>query len=132
MKTINEIKAVTMDTICNAKSGHPGMALSSAPILYTLFNRFINANPKKSKWINRDRFILASGHASSLLYNILHLCGYKISIEDLKNFRKLNSKTTGHPEVDFEIGVECTTGPLGQGVATAVGMAIANTVPTIL
>ena len=100
MKTINEIKAVTMDTICNAKSGHPGMALSSAPILYTLYNRFINATPKKSKWINRDRFILASGHASSLLYNVLHLCGYKVSMEDLKNFRKLNSLTPGHPECD--------------------------------
>ena len=126
MKTINEIKAVTMDTICNAKSGHPGMALSSAPILYTLFNRFINANPKKSKWINRDRFILASGHASSLLYNILHLCGYKISIEDLKNFRKLNSLTPGHPECDVTDGIDATSGPLGQGIPMGVGNAIAE------
>lgn len=126
MKTINEIKAVTMDTICNAKSGHPGMALSSAPILYTLFNRFINANPKKSKWINRDRFILASGHASSLLYNILHLCGYKISMDDLKNFRKLDSLTPGHPECDITDGVDATSGPLGQGIPMGVGCAIAE------
>ena len=126
MKTISEIKAVTMDTICNAKSGHPGMALSSAPILYTLFNRFINAYPKKSKWINRDRFILASGHVSSLLYNILHLCGYNISIDDLKEFRKLNSSTPGHPECDLTDGVDVTSGPLGQGIPTAVGCAIAE------
>ncbi len=126
MRTINEIKAVTMDTICNANSGHPGMALSSAPILYTLFNRFINAYPKQSKWINRDRFILASGHASSLLYNILHLCGYKISIDDLKNFRKLNSLTPGHPECDVTDGVDATSGPLGQGIPMGVGSAIAE------
>lgn len=126
MKTINEIKAVTMDTICNAKSGHPGMALSSAPILYTLYNTFISAYPKQSKWINRDRFILASGHTSSLLYNILHLCGYKISMEDLKNFRKLNSLTPGHPECDITDGVDATSGPLGQGIPMAVGNAIAE------
>lgn len=126
MKTIDEIKTVTMDTICNAKSGHPGMALSSAPILYTLFNRFLNAYPKKSKWINRDRFILASGHASSLLYNILHLCGYKISMDDLKNFRKLNSLTPGHPECDVTDGVDATSGPLGQGIPMGVGSAIAE------
>ena len=126
MKAINEIKAVTMDTICNAKSGHPGMALSSAPILYTLYNRFITATSKKSKWINRDRFILASGHASSLLYNILHLCGYKISMEDLKNFRKLDSLTPGHPECDVTDGVDATSGPLGQGIPMGVGSAIAE------
>jgi transketolase len=126
MKTINEIKAVTMDTICNAKSGHPGMALSSAPILYTLYNRFITAYPKKSKWINRDRFVLASGHASSLLYNILHLCGYNISLDDLKSFRKLNSLTPGHPECDVTDGVDATSGPLGQGIPMGVGSAIAE------
>ena len=126
MRTINEIKSVTMDTICNAKSGHPGMALSSAPILYTLYNRFITAYPKKSKWINRDRFILASGHASSLLYNVLHLCGYKISMDDLKNFRKLNSLTPGHPECDITDGVDATSGPLGQGIPMGVGSAIAE------
>ena len=126
MKTINEIKAVTMDTICNAKSGHPGMALSSAPILYTLYNRFINAYPRKSKWINRDRFILASGHASSLLYNVLHLCGYKISMDDLKNFRKLDSLTPGHPECDVTDGVDATSGPLGQGIPMGIGSAIAE------
>jgi len=126
MKTINEIKAVTMDTICNAKSGHPGMALSSAPIIYTLYNKIINAYPKNSKWINRDRFVLASGHASSLLYNVLHLCGYKITIDDLKNFRKLDSLTPGHPEYEMTEGVDATSGPLGQGIPMAVGMAIAE------
>lgn len=126
MKTINEIKSVTMDTICNAKSGHPGMALSSASILYTLYTKFINAYPKKSSWINRDRFILASGHASSLLYNILHLCGYKISIDDLKNFRKINSITPGHPEIGVTDGVDATSGPLGQGIPMGVGSAIAE------
>lgn len=126
MKTINEIKTVTMDTICNAKSGHPGMALSSAPIMYTLYNKIINAYPKNSKWINRDRFVLASGHASSLLYNILHLCGYNISVEDLKSFRKLNSLTPGHPECDLTDGVDATSGPLGQGIPVGVGMAIAE------
>ena len=122
MKTINELKAVTMD----AKSGHPGMALSSAPIMYTLYNKIINACPKNSKWINRDRFVLASGHASSLLYNVLHLCGYNISIDDLKCFRKLNSLTPGHPESDVSDGVDATSGPLGQGIPMAVGMAIAE------
>ena len=126
MKTINEIKAVTMDTICNAKSGHPGMALSSASILYTLYNKVLNAYPKKSKWINRDRFVLASGHASSLLYNILHLCGYDIGMDDLKNFRKLNSITPGHPEINETDGVDASSGPLGQGIPMAVGMAIAE------
>lgn len=126
MRTINELKSVTMDTICNAKSGHPGMALSSAPIMYTLYNKFINAYPKNSKWINRDRFVLASGHASSLLYNVLHLCGYKISIDDLKTFRKLGSLTPGHPESDLTDGVDATSGPLGQGIPMAVGMAVAE------
>ncbi len=126
MRTINELKSVTMDTICNAKSGHPGMALSSAPIMYTLFNKLINAYPKNSKWVNRDRFVLASGHASSLLYNILHLCGYKISIDDLKHFRKLNSITPGHPECDITDGIDATSGPLGQGIPMAVGMALAE------
>ena len=126
MKTINELKSVTMDTICNAKSGHPGMALSSAPIMYTLYNKFINGYPKNSKWINRDRFVLASGHASSLLYNVLHLCGYKISMDDLKKFRKLDSITPGHPEYEMTDGVDATSGPLGQGIPTAVGMALAE------
>lgn len=126
IKTINEIKSVTMDTICNAKSGHPGMALSSAPILYTLYNKILNAYPKKSKWINRDRFVLASGHASSLLYNILHLCGYDIGMNDLENFRKINSRAPGHPEVEETDGVDASSGPLGQGIPMAIGMAIAE------
>ncbi len=126
MKMINELKSVTMDTICNAKSGHPGMALSSAPIMYTLYNKIINAYPRDSKWINRDRFVLASGHASSLLYNVLHLCGYNIGIDDLKEFRKLGSLTPGHPEVNETDGIDATSGPLGQGVPMAVGMALAE------
>ena len=126
MRTINELKSVTMDTICNAKSGHPGMALSSAPIMYTLFNKFLTATPKNSKWINRDRFVLASGHASSLLYNVLHLCGYKVSMDDLKNFRKLHSLTPGHPEFNLTDGVDATSGPLGQGIPMGIGMAFAE------
>lgn len=126
MRVIDEIKCVSMDTICNAKSGHPGMALSSAPILYALYNKTINAYCKDAKWINRDRFVLASGHASSLLYNVLHLCGYNISVSDLKQFRQLNSITPGHPEVSITDGIDASTGPLGQGIPMAVGMAIAE------
>lgn len=126
MKTINEIKSVCMETIMNAKSGHSGMALSSAPILYTLYNKVINSTPKNSKWINRDRFVLASGHICGLLYNILHLCGYKITMNDLKSFRQINSLTPGHPECDVTDGIDATSGPLGQGIPMAVGMAIAE------
>ena len=131
MKEIDKLSIATIRSLCidminKANSGHPGMALGSAPILYTLFTKHLIATPKDSKWVNRDRFVLSAGHASSLLYSLLHLCGYKISIDDLKNFRQLGSICPGHPEVTMTDGVDATSGPLGQGIATAVGMAIAE------
>jgi len=120
------IRSNCIDCINKAKSGHPGMALSSAPILYELFKDFFVATPEDPNWINRDRFILSSGHASILLYTILHLCGYKISLDDLKNFRQLGSITPGHPEVGVTPGIDGSTGPLGQGIAEAVGLAMAE------
>ncbi len=123
---INTIRMLGMDAINKANSGHPGMVLGSAPTMYTLFNHFINATPKKSNWINRDRFVLASGHASMLLYSTLHLCDYKVSIDDIKNFRQLGSLTPGHPEYKHTEGIDATSGPLGQGIAHAVGMAMAE------
>lgn len=124
--SIATIRSLCIDMINKANSGHPGMALGSAPILYTLFTKHLVATPKNSKWINRDRFVLSSGHASSLLYVMLHLCGYQITLDDLKQFRQLNSITPGHPEFGLTDGVDCTTGPLGQGLAQAVGMAMAE------
>ncbi|MCK9198154.1 MAG: transketolase [Bacilli bacterium] len=123
---INTIRILGVDAVNKAKSGHPGMVLGSAPTMFTLYSNFINANPKKSLWINRDRFILASGHASMLLYATLHLCKYNVSIDDIKNFRQLDSKTPGHPEYGHTDGVDATSGPLGQGIAHAVGMAMAE------
>lgn len=124
--SINTIRLVGNDAINKANSGHPGMVLGSASIAYTLFTRFLKATEKDSKWYNRDRFVLASGHASMLLYMNLHLCGYKISMEDIKNFRQLGSKTPGHPEYGHTDGVDATSGPLGQGIAHAVGLAMAE------
>ncbi|MDD3383252.1 MAG: transketolase [Bacilli bacterium] len=123
---INTIRILGIDAVNKAKSGHPGMVLGAAPTMFTLYSNFINAYPKKTSWINRDRFILASGHASMLLYTTLHLCGYNLSIEDIKNFRQLDSKTPGHPEYGHTDGVDVTSGPLGQGIAHAVGMAMAE------
>ena len=120
------IRSLVIDTINQANSGHPGMALGSAPILYTLFTRHLKADPTHPKWINRDRFILSAGHASSLLYVMLHLCGYGIAIDDLKKFRQLDSITPGHPEVNLTPGVDASSGPLGQGIAQAVGFAVAE------
>ena len=124
--SISAIRATVIDTINKAKSGHPGMALGSAPILYTLFTRHLVADPTEPLWFNRDRFVLSAGHASSLLYTILHVAGYKVSMEDLKGFRQLNSLTPGHPEFKHTAGVDATSGPLGQGIAQAVGMAMAE------
>jgi transketolase len=124
--SIATIRSLCIDGINKANSGHPGMALGSAPILYTLWTRHLIANPKDSKWMNRDRFILSAGHASMLLYSMLHLSGYKVSMDDLKSFRQLGSKTPGHPEYGHTDGVEATTGPLGQGIAQAVGVAMAE------
>ena len=121
------LRAMSIDGTNNAKSGHPGMPLSSAPIVYTLFTRHLIADPTHPNWINRDRFVLSAGHASILLYSILHLSGYNISIDDLKNFRKLGSKCPGHPEYGRTSGVDATAGPLGQGIGQAVGLAVAET-----
>ena len=125
--SIATIRSLCIDTVNKANSGHPGMALGSAPILYTLFTKHLVATPKDSKWVNRDRFVLSAGHASALLYSMLHLCGYKVSMDDLKSFRQLGSLCPGHPEVTMTDGVDATSGPLGQGIATAVGMALAET-----
>ena len=124
--SINAIRALVIDTINKAKSGHPGMALGSAPIMYTLFTRHLIADPKDPMWFNRDRFVLSAGHASSLLYTMLHIAGYEVSMEDLKAFRQLGSLTPGHPEFRHTAGVDATSGPLGQGIAQAVGMAMAE------
>ncbi len=124
--SVAAIRSMCIDCINKSKSGHPGMALSSAPIMYELFKDFIVANPQDPNWINRDRFVLSSGHASILLYTILHLCGYKISKDDLMNFRQLGSITPGHPEVGVTPGIDASSGPLGQGIAEAVGIAMAE------
>ena len=124
--SINEMKALAIDEIDNAKSGHPGIALGAAPIMYSIFNKELVSYNKKPEWINRDRFVLSSGHASSLLYAYLHVCGYGLTIDDLKNFRKVNSLTPGHPEYKHTLGVDASSGPLGQGIAMGVGMAIAE------
>lgn len=123
-QSINTLRFLAVDAIQKANSGHPGMPMGTAPIAFYLFTKFMKHNPANSKWINRDRFILSAGHGSMLLYGILHLCGYKISLEDLKSFRQWGSNTPGHPEFTLTDGIETTTGPLGQGFANAVGMAI--------
>lgn len=120
------IRSLCIDTINKANSGHPGMALGSAPILYTLWTRHLVANPKDPEWANRDRFVLSAGHASALLYTMLHLSGYEVSMDDLKRFRQIDSLTPGHPEYHWTKGVDATSGPLGQGIAQAVGMAMAE------
>lgn len=126
LKAINTIRTLSIDAIEKANSGHPGLPMGAAPMAYTLFTDFMNHNPKNSKWFNRDRFILSAGHGSMLLYSLLHLCGYDVTIDDIKSFRQFKSRTPGHPEVLDTDGVEATTGPLGQGVAMAVGMAMAE------
>jgi len=124
--SINTIRTLAIDAVQKANSGHPGMPLGMAPIAYALYYKTMRHNPANPHWINRDRFVLSAGHGSMLLYSILHLCGYKISIDDLKNFRQWGSITPGHPEFGLTPGVETTTGPLGQGFANAIGMAIAR------
>jgi transketolase len=124
--SINTLRFLSADAVQKANSGHPGMPMGCAPIAYILYSKYMKHNPQNPGWLNRDRFILSNGHGSMLLYSILHLCGYKISIDDIKSFRQWGSITPGHPEYHMTPGVETTTGPLGQGLANAVGMAIAQ------
>ncbi|MGH2810277.1 MAG: transketolase, partial [Actinomycetota bacterium] len=115
-----------MDAVEKAKSGHPGTPMGAAPMAHVLWTRFLKHNPADPMWPDRDRFVLSAGHASMLLYSLLHLTGYDLTIDDLKEFRQWNSRTPGHPEYRHTPGVETTTGPLGQGFANGVGMAIAE------
>ena len=122
----NAIRFLSIDAVERAKSGHPGAPMGMADIAYVLWKKFLKHNPSNPNWLNRDRFVLSNGHGSMLLYSLLHLTGYNVTINDIKNFRQLNSITPGHPECDITPGVETTTGPLGQGLANGVGMAIAE------
>ena len=124
--TVNTLRMLSVDMIGKANSGHPGLPLGAAPIAYALFRDHLNFNPQKPQWFNRDRFVLSAGHGSALLYSLIHLFGYDLTIDDLKEFRQLGSKTPGHPEYGHTVGVDATTGPLGQGIAMAVGMALAE------
>ena len=126
-KSVNAIKVLGVDAINKAKSGHPGVVMGAAPMAYSLFTKHLRINPKKTDWINRDRFVLSAGHGSMLLYSLLHLSGFEdVSLEEVKNFRQWGSKTPGHPEFGHTKGIDATTGPLGQGISTAVGMALAE------
>ncbi|MDY6019217.1 MAG: transketolase [Anaerococcus sp.] len=123
---VSAIRSLSVAQIEKANSGHPGIAMGAAPMIYTLWNKFLKVNPDEEKWFDRDRFVLSAGHGSALLYSMLHLSGFDLTIDDLKEFRKIGSKTPGHPERNHSPGVEVTTGPLGQGVANAVGLAMAE------
>jgi transketolase len=123
---VNTIKALAMDAVQAANSGHPGMPMGMADIAVTLWTRFIQVDPDDPNWPDRDRFVLSNGHGSMLLYSLLHLCGFGITLDDLRNFRQWASPTAGHPEIDHDLGIEMTTGPLGQGFGTGVGMALAE------
>jgi transketolase len=124
--SIDTLRLLAVDTVEKAKSGHPGAPMGCAPIAYALFHKIMKHNPGHSKWVDRDRFVLSNGHASALLYSVLHLTGYNVTLEDLQSFRQWGSHTPGHPELGMTDGVEVTTGPLGQGISMAVGMAIAE------
>lgn len=121
----NAVRALAMDAVQKANSGHPGMPMGMADIAVALWTKHLRHNPSDPKWLGRDRFLLSNGHGSMLQYALLHLAGYDLTIDDLKNFRQLHSKTPGHPEIGVTPGVETSTGPLGQGIANAVGMALA-------
>ena len=124
--SIGTIRGLSMDAVQRANSGHPGTAMALAPLAYTLFKRFLRSNPADPQWPGRDRFVLSSGHACVLQYSLLHLVGYDLSLEDLRQFRQWGSRAPGHPERGHTPGIEITTGPLGQGVGNAVGMALAE------
>ena len=122
----NAIRALSMDAVQKANSGHPGMPMGMADIAEVLWRDFLKHNPGNPLWADRDRFVLSNGHGSMLLYSVLHLTGYEVSMEEIRNFRQLGFRTAGHPEREPDMGVETTTGPLGQGLANAVGMALAE------
>src|SRR5690606_37698500 len=124
--SINTIRFLAVDGVQKANSGHPGMPMACAPIAYLLYTKYMKHNPANPKWANRDRFVLSAGHGSMLLYSMLHLCGYDLPLEQLKQFRQWGSLTPGHSEYPLSPGVDTTTGPLCQGLANAVGMAIAQ------
>jgi transketolase len=121
---INTIRTLSMDAVQKANSGHPGTPMALAPVVYLLYTRVMRHSPEQPDWPARDRFVLSAGHASMLVYSILHLTGYGVSLDDLKSFRQLGSPAAGHPEYGHAPGIETTTGPLGQGISTAVGMAL--------
>jgi transketolase len=123
---INTIRTLSIDAVQKANSGHPGMPLGAAPMAYVLWTRHLRHNPTNLKWPDRDRFVLSAGHASMLLYSLLFLTGYDLNMDDIKQFRQWGSRTPGHPEYGVVPGVEATTGPLGQGLGNAVGLAIAE------
>src|SRR5512147_1817256 len=125
-RCINAIRFLSADGVQKANSGHPGLPMGAAAFAFTLWTRYLHHNPRNPGWPGRDRFILSGGHGSMLLYSLLHLTGYDLSLDEIKNFRQWGSKTPGHPEYGLTPGVETTTGPLGQGFATGVGMAIAQ------
>src|SRR4030088_2858217 len=124
--SIDTIRTLSMDAVQKANSGHPGTPMALAPVAYALYTRIMRHSPADPEWPDRDRFVLSCGHASMLLYSVLYLTGYGLTLDDLKNFRQLHSKTPGHPEYGHTAGVETTTGPLGQGISNAVGMALAE------
>ena len=124
--SVDAIKVLSMDAVQAANSGHPGTPMALAPVGYLLWTKHLKHSPTNPEWTNRDRFVLSVGHASMLIYSLLYLTGYELSLEDLKKFRQWGSKTPGHPEVHHTPGVETTTGPLGQGVSNSVGMAVAE------
>src|SRR5690554_3907958 len=122
----NTIRALAMDAVQQANSGHPGAPMGLADVAVVLWHDFLRHYPADPRWPNRDRFVLSNGHASMLLYSLLHLSGYDLSLDDIRKFRQLGSHTAGHPEYEPSLGIETTTGPLGQGIANAVGMALAE------
>ena len=124
--SVDTIRFLSVDAVQKANSGHPGLPLGAAPMAYVLWTRFLRHNPDNPQWFNRDRFVLSAGHGSMLLYSLLHLTGYDVPLEQIKQFRQWGSITPGHPEHGITPGVEATTGPLGQGFGNGVGMAIAE------